>query len=243
MKDLRMIENELVPVYETSTGEKVVYGTELHAVLEVKSKFADWVKNRFNDCEAVENEDFQSFSKFLEKGGRPQTEYIIKLDTAKEMAMLERNEKGKQVRRYFIEVEKKYKAARRTPFEILELEFEAIKEVNGKIEAVNEDLQELRRTLPLLPAEAEQITHEINIKAVALLGGKESNAYRDKSLRGKIYSDMHRELKRQFGVTKYKYIKSCCCNVAIERIRQYEPPYILAEQIKDTNDQMQIDTI
>ena len=89
--------------------KKVVYGTELYKVLEVKSKFADWVKNRLNDCDAIENKDFQSFSKILEKGGRPQTEYIIQLDTAKEMAMLERNDIGKQVRRYFIDVEKKYK--------------------------------------------------------------------------------------------------------------------------------------
>lgn len=67
MQDLKVIENQLVPVYETRTGEKVVYGTELHAVLEVRSKFADWVKNRLNDCEATENEDFESFSKILEK--------------------------------------------------------------------------------------------------------------------------------------------------------------------------------
>lgn len=110
MKELRCIENELVPVYETDTGEKVIYGTELHTVLEVKSKFADWVKNRLNDCEAAENEDFETFSKILEKG-RPAVDYIIKLDIAKEMAMLERNEKGKQVRKYFIAIEKKYKAA------------------------------------------------------------------------------------------------------------------------------------
>lgn len=109
MQNLQIIENELVSVYETNTGEKVVYGTDLHKILGVKSKFADWVKNRLTDCEALENEDYDSFSKILEKGGRPQTEYIIKLDTAKEMAMLERNEKGKQVRRYFIQVEKKYK--------------------------------------------------------------------------------------------------------------------------------------
>ena len=87
--ELMMIENELVPVYETNTGEKVVYGTELHAVLEVRSKFADWIKNRLNDCEAAENEDFETLSKNLENGGRIK-EYLIKLDTAKEMAMLEK---------------------------------------------------------------------------------------------------------------------------------------------------------
>ena len=107
MQELKLIENELVPVYVTSTGEKVVYGSELHEVLGVKSKFADWIKNRLNDCEAIENKDYEPFSKNLENGGRVK-EYIIKLDIAKEMAMLERNEKGKQVRRYFITVEEKY---------------------------------------------------------------------------------------------------------------------------------------
>lgn len=100
--ELTMIENQLVPAYETSTGEKVVYGTELHEVLEVKSKFADWVKNRFKDCDATENVDFEVFSKILEKGGRPTTEYIIKPDTTKEIAMIEHNKKGKQVREYFM---------------------------------------------------------------------------------------------------------------------------------------------
>ncbi|MBQ6887216.1 MAG: antA/AntB antirepressor family protein [Lachnospiraceae bacterium] len=116
MNELRMIENELVPVYETSTGEKVVYGSELHKVLGAKSKFADWVKNRLNDCDAVENVDYEA-SKILEASGQTKIEYILKLDTAKEMAMLQRNEKGKQVRRYFINVEKKYNEIKRMKFE------------------------------------------------------------------------------------------------------------------------------
>lgn len=108
MQNLRVIERTLVPVYETSTGEKVVYGTELHEVLGVKSNYRDWAKNRLNDIDAVENEDFEA-AKILAPSGRILNQHIIKLDTAKEMAMLERNEKGKQVRRYFIQVEKKYK--------------------------------------------------------------------------------------------------------------------------------------
>lgn len=101
-------EREIVPVYKTDKGEYVVSGTELHRILGVRSRYCDWIKNRLNDCDATEDEEFQVFTKKIVKG-RPTLEYIIKLDTAKEMAMLERNEKGKQVRRYFIEVEKKYK--------------------------------------------------------------------------------------------------------------------------------------
>lgn len=150
MNDLKVIENDLVPVYETSTGEKVVYGTELHEVLEVKSKFADWIKNRLNDCEAAKNEDFEAFSKNLENGGRIK-EYIIRLDTAKEMAMLERNEKGKEVRRYFIQVEKKYKFASLATQELspqlqvmiqLELEqkrqAEKLEHVENRVESIRE---------------------------------------------------------------------------------------------------------
>lgn len=110
MNELKVIESELVPVYETSTGEKVVYGTELHEALGVKSRFNDWIRNRLNDCESIENEDYETLTKNLVNGGQAK-EYIIKLDTAKEMAMLERNDKGKQVRKYFVAIEKKYKTS------------------------------------------------------------------------------------------------------------------------------------
>lgn len=111
MNDLRVIENELVPVYVTSTGEKVVYGTELHAKLKPGTVFADWIKRRLSECDAVEDKDYEVFRKKEKnsKGGRPALEYLMKLDIAKEMAMLEHNETGKQVRRYFIRVEEKYK--------------------------------------------------------------------------------------------------------------------------------------
>lgn len=105
MQDLVVIENELVPVYETSTGEKVVYGTELHEVLGVKSNYREWISRRLGDIDAIEKEDFEGVE-ISTASGQNRKEHIIKLDTAKEMAMLERNEKGKQVRRYFIQVER-----------------------------------------------------------------------------------------------------------------------------------------
>jgi anti-repressor protein len=114
MNNLKIIETGLIKVYETDKGEKVVDARELHEGLQGKQQFTDWIKGRLIEVDAVENVDFIVFHKLMKNEyglnvGRPKTEYILKLDTAKEVAMLERNEKGKQYRRYFIEVEKKYK--------------------------------------------------------------------------------------------------------------------------------------
>ena len=111
MADLKVIENELVPVYETDRGVKVVNGRDLHRALESKQDFSTWVKKRLSECDAMENEDFDRLHKKMEANNATMIDYIIKLDTAKEMAMLERNDKGKQVRKYFIQVEEKYKQA------------------------------------------------------------------------------------------------------------------------------------
>lgn len=187
MQNLVVIENELVPVYETSTGEKVVYGTELHAVLGVKSKFADWVKNRLNDCEAAENEDFESFSKILEKGGRPQTEYLIKLDTAKEMAMLERNEKGKQVRRYFIAIEKKYKECSISTsdlspelqmfgrlYEVVARQELQQKEQEAKLNQLDNKIDSIKEVVALNPNDWRKDTAKLISKIALHIGGYEN---------------------------------------------------------------------
>ncbi len=242
MDKLQMVENELVPVYVTDTGEKVVYGTELHKVLQVKSKYADWVKKRLSDCDAIENEDFEAFSENLENGGRIK-KHIIKLDTAKEMAMLERNEKGKEVRRYFIQVEKKYKeqtqqASRTmTVQELIQLLAQGTVELEGKINAVDKDLQEFKRDMPILGMEADQITEAVHDTCVAVCGGVNSNAYKDRSLRGKVYSDIYREFKMIFGVTSYKSLRRSQRDMAVGLVRNYKASAHLAAQIRFTNAQ------
>lgn len=97
-----VVHNELVPVYETSTGEKVVDGRELYNVLQSKQDFSTWVKKRLKECDAEENIDYDRFHEKMEAKNATMIEYIIKLDIAKEMAMFEQNQKGKEVRQYFI---------------------------------------------------------------------------------------------------------------------------------------------
>lgn len=104
---MTVLENELVPVYVTDSGEKVVYGRELHNVLNVKSNYREWFLRRVDDCEAIDGEDFTTVEFPTLSGGTAKKDHVVKLDIAKEMAMLERNDIGKSVRKYFIGVEKK----------------------------------------------------------------------------------------------------------------------------------------
>ena len=104
--------NELIKLTQSAiNGETVqtVNARELHAFLGNGDMFANWIKNRIEKYGFVENQDFLSFLETTKKpsGGRPSREYYITLDMAKQLTMVENNEKGMQARRYFIECEKK----------------------------------------------------------------------------------------------------------------------------------------
>lgn len=90
----------------------VVNARELWAKLESKQQFADWIKNRLADF--YEGKDF-TVHKIMNgenKGRFAANEYTLTLDTAKHLAMLERNENGKKIRQYFIEIEKGFYQAK-----------------------------------------------------------------------------------------------------------------------------------
>ncbi len=127
----------------------------------------------------------------------------------------------------------------KTPIQLLELEFEAIKQVEEKVDAVNDDLQAFKMDMPILGIECDRITAAVKKKGVNCLGGKDSNAYQDKSLRAKVYSDIYGQLKREFGLSaSYKAIKRSQTDMAVAIIEAYELPMALAEDINDLNAQM-----
>lgn len=101
MANLIKISNNKISDFEVKT----VNARELHDFLEVKSRFNDWINNRIRDFGFVENQDFVTVTKNLVSGGI-QKEIYLSIDMAKELSMVERNEKGRQARQYFIEMEK-----------------------------------------------------------------------------------------------------------------------------------------
>ncbi|MCR1986819.1 ORF6C domain-containing protein [Blautia coccoides] len=126
----------------------------------------------------------------------------------------------------------------KSALEQLQLAQQAILEVDEKITAVDEDLQNFKQDMPILGIEESRITAAVRKKGVNCLGGKESEAYQDKSLRGKVYADIYSQLKREFGVATYKAIKRSQCESAVSVIQEYELPIVLKEQITDCNAQM-----
>ena len=110
-------------------------------------------------------------------------------------------------------------------------------ELKEKIEAVNDDLQEFKRDMPLLALECQKITKAKDQKVVPILGGKDAPAYKDNSLRQLVYSDIDAQLRREFGVNTYKAIKRNQCDMAIKIINEYELPMYLKDRIDDTNAQ------
>jgi len=103
--------NELIPTQQSNDNEILVTGRDLHEFLEVNEKYTEWI-NRMIEYGFSENEDYQSVREKVQSEKRERTysmiNHHIKIDMAKEISMLQRNEKGKQARQYFIEVEKKW---------------------------------------------------------------------------------------------------------------------------------------
>ena len=158
--------NELIIIKPTLiNGAEVnsVNARELHKILESKYQFADWIKSRLDETDAIENIDYIIVSEKTEtmtehgKKASIRNEYVLSTDIAKEIAMLERNEIGKKIRRYFIEVEKAYKKEK-TAFnqlDYMQLQLNYLKEQDKKIYALENKTDEIHK-------EQLKVKHNIN---------------------------------------------------------------------------------
>jgi phage anti-repressor protein len=108
----------LIPVFRANIGGvevDAVNARDLHAFLEVGKDFSTWVKDRIGRYDFIENQDYAIFPDSGENSsvGRPSKEYILTLGMAKELSMVQNNAKGREARRYFIEIERRYYAGER----------------------------------------------------------------------------------------------------------------------------------
>ena len=95
-------------------AQQTVNARELHAFLESKQEFSNWIKNRIEDYGFLDGVDF--LTNLSKTQGRPRIDYFLSLDMAKELSMVERNAQGKQARQYFIDCEKRLSGSLKVDF-------------------------------------------------------------------------------------------------------------------------------
>lgn len=131
--------NELIPLTKTLINDALVQtvnARELHSFLEVGRDFSNWFKSRVEQYGFVLNQDFTSLANISEQVHN-KIEYHISLDMAKELAMVERNQKGKEARKYFIECERRVLSSN-SPTNLLEALQLAVKLEEEKQQALQE---------------------------------------------------------------------------------------------------------
>lgn len=230
---------ELIKIIERE-GRQLVSGRELHEFLEIRTKYKDWFP-RMVEYGFEEEIDFimvaqKRATNNLKNPVTTVIDHAISIDMAKEISMIQRTEKGKIARQYFINCEKKLKEVKKlSPMELMELQFKALKEQKEKISQVENRVYKLEEDMPLFQIDCKEIQALVRKKGIEALGGYRSIAYNDNSLRGKVYSDIQQQIRREFGVLRYEAIKRSQLEMAKEIIINYKVPLVLENEIKLLN--------
>ena len=152
MQKLIKIESSVIGAEEVNS----VNARDIHTYLEVKTVFAHWIKRAIQKYDFVENEDYISFITDAKSGKR---DFIVTLDMAKELSMLENNKKGKETRKYFIQMEKEAIAKLQTPSDTNEVMLELLKTQQQFMEVQikqTDAILELAQSMKQIPQVAPQ---------------------------------------------------------------------------------------
>ena len=135
--------NDLIPISYENPERPTVSGRELHEFLGIDTRYNDWFK-RMVDYGFTEGEDFYSILSKTSEGGRPSTDHQLTIPMAKELCMIQRNERGKQARQYFLAVDAQWnspEAVMRRAVLIAQKQNDQLKAANKQLLAENSDLK------------------------------------------------------------------------------------------------------
>ena len=201
--------NSLIQITKSiinNTEFNSVNAREIHKYLEVKTKFADWIKRAIDKYDFIENQDYAILKNG--NGNNAYIDYIVVLDMAKELAILENNPKGKETRKYFIEFEKQGKA-------LINQQSQEIQLLQGMLNTISK--MDNRVT------ELEQTRRLENWQELALIEAKNKKVYsiaekhdlsNDKEMIRKLHSRVWKCLKKRFNVPRYNEIPAIYFNQA-----------------------------
>ena len=177
-------------------------------------------------------------SKYTTERGRKYKEYLLTRDGFSLLVMGFTGSRALEWKLKYIEAFNKMEQAIKNPYGHLSKEVQAIFALDHKQQQLEVEVKELKDGMPLFNVECKELQALVRKKGIEVLGGKGSQAYKNNSLRGKVYADIQHELKREYQVTRYEAIKRCQLIKAREIIADYKVPFMLKDEIIRVNNQI-----
>lgn len=222
-----------------------VYGT-IDEPLFVANDVADWIEHS-NVTEMLKSvDDDEKLTSTIFRSGQNRQVNMLTENGLYEVLMLSRKPIAKKFK---TEVKKILRSIRKTGgYQVpvttsgqIQLLAQGYTEMNERIENVEGKVYSLENDMPLYGCEIEEVSKHVKRRVVNVLGGKDSEAYKDSSVRGQVFSDIYTQIKREYGlVSSYKSIKRKYLADVHDFIDCYELPRYLEEQINECNAQMRI---
>lgn len=226
--------NQIIKIKQNKNNEQVVSARELHKILGVKTRFAEWWTQ--NSKLLIEHEDFEGVvitapynPKFPDKVQQLQ-DYAVTADNAKHLAMQSQTKKSREIRDYFIQVEKDFKnqlAAPKTQRELVQLALSANEETNQRIDVVETKIQEIEENKLITTEDKGTIDSHVR-KKVASICREQRLDQQAKSL---LFQDLGSSIKRLFNVPNRGRIKDKDFLKALDFIDTWEPSSVTKAQI------------
>ena len=241
LETIRVFSEDVIPVYDTDTGEKVVLGRELHERLKIKTPYHIWFP-RMVEYGFVDGTDYFTENKNVHReDGRKmpqvQIDHIIKLDMAKHIAMIQRTPQGMEIRQMLIDLEKN---ASVNQFAGLSKELQAILVIDQRTMKQEQRISALENTMTIDYNQQRVLKRVVNTVVINALGGMDSPAYKSRSVSQKLFMECNRDIQDWFNVNSRNNVPKKRFDEAVEYIKKWRPCANSVMLVQVTNGQTQM---
>lgn len=241
LETIHIFSEDVIPVYDTDTGEKVVLGRELHERLKIKDKYTDWMQ-RMIGYGFREDADYYTLRKKPKRQDGTEMpgeriEHVITLDMAKHIAMIQRTPQGMEIRQKLIDLEKNVAV---NQFAGASKELQAIFVLDNRSMQHEKRISALETNMTVDYEQQRALRRAVNRVVVEALGGKTSPAYLDKSTRCKVYSECNKDAQDWFHVNSISNVPRKDFDNAIAYIERWRPCANTVMMIQNVNSQTQM---
>jgi anti-repressor protein len=241
LETIRIFSEDVIPVYDTDTGEKVVLGRELHERLKIKTAYKDWFP-RMCEYGFVEGTDYSLVAQKCATNNpknpyTTRTEHVIALDMAKHIAMIQRTPEGMEIRQKLIDLEKNVSV---NQFAGLSKELQAILVIDQRTMKQEQRISALENTMTIDYNQQRVLKRVVNTVVINALGGMDSPAYKSRSVSQKLFMECNRDIQDWFNVNSRNNVPKKRFDEAVEYIKKWRPCANSVMLVQVTNGQTQM---